>query len=108
MYTVIIFVCSLKTIRIRSFILIGGYIIDLHGHLCLYRNVCTIYIVYQHFNMSIPWLLWIFISIQSSVSQLCPVIEIRELKLKNNNKMKNCENDNINNFPGDRFCFFVF
>ena len=58
-----------------------------------YKN----YIVYKH----IPWSLWISISTQSFVSQLCPVIEIRESKLKkkkkknnnNNNKIKNCENE---------------
>ena len=50
----------------------------------------------------IPWSLWISISMQSFVSQLCTVFEIRELKLKkkkkkknnnNNNKMKNSENE---------------
>ena len=51
-------------------------------------------------NFPIPWSLWISISTQSFVSQLCPVIEIHESKLKkdnnnnnNNNKMKNCENE---------------
>ena len=46
-------------------------------------------------NFPIPWSLRISISTQSLVSQLCLVIEIRELKLKkkNNNKMKNCENE---------------
>ena len=50
-------------------------------------------------NFPIPWSLRISISTQSFVSQLCPVIEIRESKLKkkkkknNNNKMKNCENE---------------
>ena len=52
----------------------------------------------QTYNFPIPWSLWIFISTQSFVSQLCPVIEIRQSKLKkkkknNNNKMKNCENE---------------
>ena len=51
----------------------------------------------QTCNFPIPWSLWISISTQSFVSQLCPVIEIRESKLKkdnnNNNKMKNCENE---------------
>ena len=47
-------------------------------------------------NLPIPWSSWISISTQSLVSQLCPVIEICELKLKkksnsNNKKMKNCE-----------------
>ena len=58
--------------------------------------------------MPIPWSLWISISTQSFVSQLCTVFEIRELKLKkknNNNKekMKNSENDNFNNFPVVQF-----
>ena len=57
----------------------------------------------QTCNFPIPWSLWISICTQSFVSQLCPVIEIRESKLKkdnnnnnnnnNNNKMKNCENE---------------
>ena len=54
----------------------------------------------QKRNFSIPWSLWISISTQSFVSQLCTVFEIRELKLKkkkkknnNNNKMKNSENE---------------
>ena len=49
-------------------------------------------------NFPIPWSLWISISTQSFISQLCPVIEIRQSKLKkknnnNNKKMKNCENE---------------
>ena len=61
----------------------------------VYKN----YIVYLTFNMPIPWSLWISISTQSFVSQLCTVFEIHELKLKkknnNNNKekMKNSENE---------------
>ena len=55
----------------------------------------------QKCNFPIPWSLWISISTQSFVSQLCTVFEIRELKLKkkkkkknnNNNKMKNSENE---------------
>ena len=53
----------------------------------------------QKRNFPIPWSLWISISTQSFVSQLCTVFEIRELKLKkknnnnNNNKMKNSENE---------------
>ena len=56
----------------------------------------------QKRNFPIPWSLWISISMQSFVSQLCTVFEIRELKLKkkknnnnnnNNNKMKNSENE---------------
>ena len=69
--------------------------------------------------MPIPWSLWISISTQSFVSQLCTVFEIRELKLKkkknnnnnNNNKkekMKNSENElyNSNNFPVVQFWSF--
>ena len=56
-----------------------------------------------HCNFPIPWSLWISISTQSFISQLCPVIEIRESKLKkknnnNNNKMKNCENTSLTTF----------
>ena len=49
--------------------------------------------------MSIPRSLSISISMQSLISQLCPIIDICELKLKKNNnndkkaKMKNCENE---------------
>ena len=40
MFTVFIVVCSLKSICIPSFILIGYCVNDLHGHnICLYRNV---------------------------------------------------------------------
>ena len=39
MFTVIIVVCSLKTMCIPSFVLIGCCMSELHGHLCLYRNV---------------------------------------------------------------------
>ena len=69
--------------------------------------------------MPIPWSLWISISTQSFVSQLCTVFEIRELKLKkkkkknnnNNNKkekMKNSKNElyNSNNFPVVQFWSF--
>ena len=59
--------------------------------------------------------IYLYISIQSFVSQLCTVFEICELKLKkkkkkknnnnNNNKekMKNSENANFNNFPAVQF-----
>ena len=55
----------------------------------------------QTCNFPIPWSLWISICMQSFISQLPLVIEIRWLKLKkknnnnNNNKekMKNCENE---------------
>ena len=79
------------------------YVPIVRGCLSLfYKN----YIVYKH---PIPWSLQISISTQSFVSQLCPVIEIRESKLKkkkkkkkkknnnNNNKMKNCENRTFSN-----------
>ena len=39
MFTVIILVCSLNGMCIPSFILIGCCMSELHGHLCLYRNV---------------------------------------------------------------------
>ena len=116
MFTVIIVVCSLKSMCILSFVLIGCCMSELHGHLCRpYRNVwpeavycCFIYknyIVYQTFNMTLRWSSWSSISVQSFISLLCTVFEIRELKLKkkkknnnnnnNNNKekMKNCENE---------------
>ena len=34
-----IVVCSLKSMCIPSFVLIGYCVSDLHGHICLYRNV---------------------------------------------------------------------
>ena len=39
MFTVFIVVCSLKSMCIPSFVLIGYYVSDLHGHICAYRNV---------------------------------------------------------------------
>ena len=39
MFTVIIVVCSLKSMCIQSFILIGCCVSELHGHLCPYCNV---------------------------------------------------------------------
>ena len=79
MFAVIIMVCLL------CFISIGCCVSELHDNLCRYRNVwpeavypCNKnYIVYVTFNMPIPWSLWISISTQSFVSQLCLVIEIR-------------------------------
>ena len=77
---------------------------ELHGHLCPYRNVWpeAVYCCFT-FNMTLRWSSWSSISVQSFISLLCTVFEIRELKLKkkkkknnnNNNKekMKNCENE---------------
>ena len=39
MFTVIVVVCSLKSIHIPSFILIGCCVSELHGHICPYHNV---------------------------------------------------------------------
>ena len=39
MFTVVIVVCSLKSVCIQSFILIGCCVSELHGHLCPYCNV---------------------------------------------------------------------
>ena len=39
MFTVIIVVCSLKSMYIPSFVLIGCCVSELHGHLCPYHNV---------------------------------------------------------------------
>ena len=39
MFTVIIVVCSLKSMCISSFVLIGCCVSELHGHLCPYCNV---------------------------------------------------------------------
>ena len=39
MFTVVIVVYALKSICIQSFILIGGCVSELHGHLCPHRNV---------------------------------------------------------------------
>ena len=44
----------------------------------------------------------------SFVSQLCPVIEICELKLKNNEKTKNCENKlSYNQIFEDTHCLTI-
>ena len=39
MFTVIIVVCSLKSMCVPSFILIGCCVSELHGHLCAHCNV---------------------------------------------------------------------
>ena len=39
MFTVIIVLCSLKSMCIPSFVLISCCVSELHGHLCPYRNV---------------------------------------------------------------------
>ena len=39
MFTVIIVVCSLKSMCIPSFVLIGCCVSELHGQICPYRNV---------------------------------------------------------------------
>ena len=39
MFTVIIVVCSLKSMCVPSFIIIGCCLSELHGHLCPYHNV---------------------------------------------------------------------
>ena len=63
-------------------------------------------------NFPIPWSSWISISTQSFVSQLCPVIEIRESKLKNEKK-KNINKKvkmnfyNFNNFPTPILVIFL-
>ena len=38
MFTVVI-VCSLKSMCIPSFVLIGGCVSELHDHICFHRNV---------------------------------------------------------------------
>ena len=39
LFTVIIVVCSLKSMCVPSFIVIGYCVSELHGHTCPYRNV---------------------------------------------------------------------
>ena len=39
MFTLIILVCSLKSMCIPNFVLIGCCVNELHAHLCHYRNV---------------------------------------------------------------------
>ena len=108
MFTVIIVVCLLKRMCMPSFILIGCCVSELHGHLCPYRNVLpeAVYCCFtrttllQKRNFPIPWSLWISISTQSFVSQLCTVFELKLKKKKkkndnNNNKMKNSENERL-------------
>ena len=38
MFTIIILVCSFKSMCLPSFVLIGGCVRELHAHLCPYRN----------------------------------------------------------------------
>ena len=65
---------------------------ELHGHLCPHCNVWpeAVYCCFIRTTL-FTWLLWISISTQSFVAQLCLVIEIGESKLKKKNK--NCENE---------------
>ena len=39
MFTIIVLVCSLKSMCIPSFILIGGCVSELHAHVCPYHNI---------------------------------------------------------------------
>ena len=39
MFTVIIVMCSLKSMCLPSFVVIGCCVSELHGHLCPYHNV---------------------------------------------------------------------
>ena len=50
MFTVVIVVCSLKSMCIQSFILIGCCVSELHGHLCPYRNVLPEAVVLQELH----------------------------------------------------------
>ena len=87
-------VCSLKSMCIPSFVLISCCVSELHIYVPIVMYCLRLFIVV---NFPIPWSLWISISTQSFVSQLCTVIEIRKSKLKkknnNNNKIKNSENE---------------
>ena len=121
MFTVIIVLCSLKSMCTPSFILIGCCVSELHGHLCPYRNVwpeavyCCFTRTTLFTNMTLRWLSWSSISVQVSFLNSVRFFEIRELKLKkknnnnNNKKMKNSENEllhNLNNFLIIRFWSF--
>ena len=82
LHSAIIVVCSLKSMCIPSFVLIGCCVSELRGQLCPYRNVLPEAVLqelhcFQMCNFPIPWSLWICISTQSFVSHLCLVIEIR-------------------------------
>ena len=80
MFTIIVLVCSLKSMYIPSFVSIGGYVSELHTHVCPYcpeavyccftKTTC----LYQQINMPILSGIRISISSQSVVSQLCPVL----------------------------------
>ena len=79
------FIMIVKCMCIPSFILIGFCISELHVHyvpivmygLRLFIVVLQELYCLQRCNFPIPWSLWISISMQSFVSQLCLVIEIR-------------------------------
>ena len=51
MFTAIIVVCSLKSIRIPSFVLIGCCVSELYGHICPYRNVWPEAVYYPSAHM---------------------------------------------------------
>ena len=49
MFTVIIVVCSLKSMCVPSFIVIGYCVSELRGHICPYCSVCLrLFIVVLH------------------------------------------------------------
>ena len=50
MFTVTIVVCSLKSMCVPSFVLIGCYVSELYGHLCPYRNVWPEAVVLQELH----------------------------------------------------------
>ena len=50
MFTVVVVVCSLKSMCIPSFILIGCYVSELHGHICPYHDVWPEAVVLQELH----------------------------------------------------------
>ena len=91
-FTAIIVVCSLKSMCIPGFVLIGSCVCEVHAPLCLivayglrlllfYKN----YIVYRNFNMMLQWLSWEFYQCAKSHFLTLYSLEICELKLKKNN-----------------------
>ena len=55
MFSVIIMVCSLKSMCVPSFIAIGYCVSEFHGHICPHRNVCGDGFIGKHASFLAGW-----------------------------------------------------
>ena len=116
MFTVYyIVVCSLKSVCTKFHLVVSVSYMAIYVPIIMYCLRLFIVVLQElhrlrRCNFPILWVLWISISTQSFVSQLCPVIEICESKLKKkkNNKMRIVKRNfyDFNNFPVVQFWSF--